>query len=79
MCFDYGFGPFRWVCTSGKQEDLDYTDQLAAEILSEIYKTAPKEIQSQLTDNINWIKAAKANKLVVGSKARILYADAEGE
>ena len=78
MCFDYGFGPFRWVCTSGKQEDLDYTDQLAAEVLSEIYKTAPKEIRSQLTDNINWIKAAKANKLVVGSKARILYADAEG-
>src|SRR5258706_10011342 len=78
MCFDYGFGPFRWVCTSGKQEELDYTDQLAAEALTEIYKTAPKEIQSQLTDNINWIKAAKANKLVVGSKARILYADAEG-
>ncbi len=78
MCFDYGFGPFRWVCTSGKQEDLDYTDQVAADVLSEIYKTAPKEIQSQLTDNINWIKAAKTNKLVVGSKARILYADAEG-
>src|SRR5258708_16415004 len=78
MCFDYGFGPFRWVCTSGKQEDLDFTDQLAADILSEIYLTAPKEIQSQLTDNINWIKAAKSNKLVVGSKARILYADAEG-
>jgi urocanate hydratase len=78
MCFDYGFGPFRWVCTSGKQEDLDYTDQLATEVLIEISKTAPKEIQSQLTDNINWIKAAKANKLVVGSKARILYADAEG-
>src|SRR5258707_2086563 len=78
MCFDYGFGPFRWVCTSGKQEDLDFTDQLAADILLEIYQTAPKEIQSQLTDNINWIKAAKANKLVVGSKARILYADAEG-
>jgi urocanate hydratase len=78
MCFDYGFGPFRWVCTSGKQEDLDYTDQLAADVLFEIYKTAPKEIRSQLTDNINWIKAAKANKLVVGSKARILYADAGG-
>ncbi len=78
MCFDYGFGPFRWVCTSGKQEDLDFTDQLAADILLEIFQTAPKEIQSQLTDNINWIKAAKANKLVVGSKARILYADAEG-
>jgi len=78
MCFDYGFGPFRWVCTSGKQEDLDYTDQIAADVLTEIAQSAPKEIQSQLTDNINWIKAAKANKLVVGSKARILYADAEG-
>lgn len=78
MCFDYGFGPFRWVCASGKPEDLDFTDQLAADVLSEIYRTAPKEIQSQLTDNINWIKAAKSNKLVVGSKARILYADAEG-
>jgi urocanate hydratase len=78
MCFDYGFGPFRWVCTSGKQEDLDYTDQLAADVLTEISESAPKEIQSQLADNINWIKAAKANKLVVGSKARILYADAEG-
>ncbi len=78
MCFDYGFGPFRWVCTSGKQEDLDFTDQLAAEVLTTISRTASKEIQSQLTDNINWIKAAKQNKLVVGSKARILYADAEG-
>jgi len=78
MCFDYGFGPFRWVCTSGKQEDLDFTDQLAAKLLTAIAKTASKEIQSQLTDNINWIKAAKQNKLVVGSKARILYADAEG-
>src|SRR6478736_1975992 len=78
MCFDYGFGPFRWVCTSGKQEDLDFTDQLAADILTSISKTASKEIQSQLKDNINWIKAAKQNKLVVGSKARILYADAEG-
>lgn len=78
MCFDYGFGPFRWVCVSGKQEDLDCTDQLATDVLSEIKKSASQEIQSQLTDNINWIKAAKANKLVVGSKARILYADAEG-
>ncbi|MBS1557427.1 MAG: urocanate hydratase [Bacteroidetes bacterium] len=78
MCFDYGFGPFRWVCTSGKQEDLDYTDSLAADVLSEILKTAPKEIQSQLMDNINWIQAAKDNRLVVGSKARILYADAKG-
>jgi urocanate hydratase len=78
MCFDYGFGPFRWVCVSGKQEDLDFTDELAADILTEIKKSASHEIQSQLTDNINWIKAAKANQLVVGSKARILYADAEG-
>ena len=78
MCFDYGFGPFRWVCTSGKQEDLDFTDQLAGDVLTTISKTASKEIQSQLTDNINWIKAAKQNRLVVGSKARILYADAEG-
>ena len=78
MCFDYGFGPFRWVCTSGKDEDLDYTDQLAASVLSEIYKTASPEIQGQLMDNINWIQSAKKNHLVVGSKARILYADAEG-
>jgi urocanate hydratase len=78
MCFDYGFGPFRWVCTSGKQEDLDYTDQLATDVLQSISTTAPDFIQHQLSDNINWIKAAKKNKLVVGSKARILYADAEG-
>jgi urocanate hydratase len=78
MCFDYGFGPFRWVCTSGTEEDLDKTDQIAADVLQGILKDAPYEIHSQLTDNINWIKAAKANKLVVGSKARILYADAEG-
>jgi urocanate hydratase len=78
MCFDYGFGPFRWVCTSGKEEDLDFTDQLATDVLTSIAKTAPDFIQHQLNDNINWIKAAKKNKLVVGSKARILYADAEG-
>ncbi len=78
MCFDYGFGPFRWVCASGKQEELDFTDQLAGDILSEILLSAPEEIHSQLKDNINWIQSAKANKLVVGSKARILYADAEG-
>ncbi len=78
MCFDFGFGPFRWVCTSGEQKDLDYTDLLATQILEELLQTAPEEIHSQLNDNINWIKAAKANKLVVGSKARILYADAEG-
>jgi urocanate hydratase len=78
MCFDYGFGPFRWVCASGKQEDLDFTDKLAQKILEEILIDAPEEIHGQLNDNINWIKQAKENRLVVGSKARILYADAEG-
>lgn len=78
MCFDYGFGPFRWVCTSGKDADLDYTDQLAADVLSEMLHEAPEEIHPQLHDNINWIRQAKANKLVVGSQARILYADTEG-
>ena len=78
MCFDYGFGPFRWVCASGKSEDLDKTDAIAAKILEEIKQTAPEEIQQQMQDNITWIKEAKQNKLVVGSQARILYADAEG-
>jgi len=78
MCFDYGFGPFRWVCTSGDPEDLDKSDQIAMEVLSEIQKTAPEEIQLQMNDNVIWIKNAKQNKLVVGSQARILYADAEG-
>ncbi|WP_111709181.1 urocanate hydratase [Lutibacter citreus] len=78
MCFDYGFGPFRWVCASGKQEDLDKTDAIAMKVLTEIMIESPKEIQLQMQDNITWIKNAKANKLVVGSKARILYADAEG-
>jgi len=78
MCFDYGFGPFRWVCTSGKTDDLDFTDRLAQDVLEDILKSAPEEIQGQLHDNINWIKQAKQNKLVVGSQARILYADAEG-
>ncbi len=78
MCFDFGFGPFRWVCTSGKDEDLDATDLIASKVLTTIKENAPEEIQSQLNDNINWINAAKGNKLVVGSKARILYADAEG-
>jgi len=78
MCFDYGFGPFRWVCTSGKTEDLDFTDAIAAEVLEEIAKTSPPEIESQLKDNIKWIRQAKQNKLVVGSQARILYADALG-
>lgn len=78
MCFDYGFGPFRWVCTSGNPEDLDKSDQIAMEVLSAIQKTAPSEIQLQMNDNIIWIRNAKKNKLVVGSQARILYADAEG-
>jgi urocanate hydratase len=78
MCFDYGFGPFRWVCSSGKAEDLATTDAIAAEVLEEIFKTAPEEIKQQLNDNIIWIKAANDNKMVVGSQARILYADAEG-
>jgi urocanate hydratase len=78
MCFDYGFGPFRWVCTSGKPEDLQKTDTIASEILEEMAKTAPNEIQQQMQDNIKWIKGAQENKLVVGSQARILYADAEG-
>lgn len=78
MCFDYGFGPFRWVCTSGKAEDLAKTDQIALDVMEAILKTAPAEIQLQLQDNITWIKNAQQNKLVVGSQARILYADAEG-
>jgi urocanate hydratase len=78
MCFDYGFGPFRWVCTSGKQEDLMITDQIAAQVLEGILQEAPPEIHPQLKDNIYWIKQAASNKLVVGSKARILYADEEG-
>lgn len=78
MCFDFGFGPFRWVCTSGKAEDLDQTDLIAQQVLEEIRKTAPVEIHGQLDDNINWIRQAKQNKLVVGSQARILYADALG-
>ena len=78
MCFDYGFGPFRWVCASAKQEDLLETDRIACEVLEKIMKKSPKEIQQQMADNIQWIKGAQANKLVVGSQARILYADAEG-
>ncbi|WP_203257577.1 urocanate hydratase [Hyunsoonleella ulvae] len=78
MCFDFGFGPFRWVCASGNEKDLDTTDEIAAEVLEGIMKLAPKDIQLQMHDNITWIKNAKRNKLVVGSKARILYADAEG-
>lgn len=78
MFFDYGFGPFRWVCTSGKPEDLAKTDEIALNVLNEIRKNAPKEIQGQLDDNILWISKAGENKLVVGSQARILYADSEG-
>jgi urocanate hydratase len=78
MCFDYGFGPFRWVCSSGKPEDLDKTDQIAMEVLQGIMENSPEEIQLQMQDNITWIKDAKQNKMVVGSQARILYADAEG-
>lgn len=78
MCFDFGFGPFRWVCASGKSEDLAKTDALATAVLEELKRTAPQEIQQQLQDNITWIKGAQENKLVVGSQARILYADAEG-
>jgi urocanate hydratase len=78
MCFDYGFGPFRWVCASGKPEDLAKTDAIASEVLEEIMKESPVEIQQQMADNIQWIKGAQENKLVVGSQARILYADTEG-
>ncbi|TAJ12179.1 urocanate hydratase [Marinilabiliaceae bacterium JC017] len=78
MCFDYGFGPFRWVCTSNDPKDLATSDQIAAEVLEELKKESPVEIQQQMDDNIRWIKEAGKNKLVVGSQARILYADAEG-
>ncbi|MFV0158650.1 urocanate hydratase [Empedobacter falsenii] len=78
MCFDYGFGPFRWVCTSGKPEDLLKTDEIACQVLEKIMQHSPAEIQQQMQDNITWIKGAQENKLVVGSQARILYADAEG-
>ena len=78
MCFDYGFGPFRWVCASGKPEDLLETDKIACKVLEDIMQNSPVEIQQQMADNIQWIKGAQENKLVVGSQARILYADAEG-
>ncbi|WP_068475214.1 urocanate hydratase [Saccharicrinis aurantiacus] len=78
MCFDYGFGPFRWVCASGKAEDLAKTDAIAAQVLEEIMQQSPPEIALQMQDNITWIQQAGANKMVVGSQARILYADAEG-
>ncbi len=78
MCFDYGFGPFRWVCASGKSEDLAITDQIAANVLKEMANNSPPEIKQQMLDNIRWIEQAGMNKMVVGSKARILYADADG-
>ncbi|UNZ00219.1 urocanate hydratase [Zhouia spongiae] len=78
MCFDYGFGPFRWVCASGDPEDLKKTDEIACNVLEEIMTNSPEEIRQQMADNIQWIKGAQENKLVVGSQARILYADAEG-
>ncbi len=78
MCFDYGFGPFRWVCASGNSKDLDKTDEIAATILQELMENSPEEIKLQMQDNITWIQNAKSNKMVVGSQARILYADAEG-
>lgn len=78
MCFDYGFGPFRWVCLSGDAKDLDITDQIAIKVLEQMTDLAPKEIKGQMEDNVHWIREAKKNKLVVGSQARILYADCEG-
>ncbi len=78
MCFDFGFGPFRWVCASGKKEDLQRTDEIACQVLEEMMTNSPSEIQQQMADNVQWIKGAQENKLVVGSQARILYADAEG-
>ena len=78
MCFDYGFGPIRWVCATGKSEDLDRTDLIAEQVLEQLMAKAPAEIRQQMDDNIRWIKGAKANKLVVGSQARILYADSQG-
>tara|TARA_B100000767_G_scaffold275523_1_gene312979 strand:+ start:15259 stop:17271 length:2013 start_codon:yes stop_codon:yes gene_type:complete len=78
ICFDYGFGPFRWVCASAKSIDLDRTDAIALSVMEKLFETAPPEIKLQLQDNITWIKNAKKNKMVIGSQARILYADAEG-
>ena len=78
MCFDYGFGPFRWICTSNTSQDLKTTDQIAYKVLKDLLASSPKEIRLQMNDNINWIKDAEKNNLVVGSKARILYANSEG-
>ena len=78
MCFDYGFGPFRWVCCSGNETDLKLTDEIACEVLSEMAATSPDEIRQQMLDNIQWIREAGQNQMVVGSQARILYADEQG-
>jgi urocanate hydratase len=78
MCFDYGFGPFRWVCTSSDPEDLKLTDEIAKSVLDKLMQQSPKEITQQMQDNITWIEGAQENKLVVGSQARILYADSDG-
>jgi urocanate hydratase len=78
MCFDHGFGPFRWVCTSGDPKDLATSDRIAGDVLEAMLKDAPPEIHQQIADNLHWIRSAQQNKLVVGSQARILYADAEG-
>jgi urocanate hydratase len=78
ICFDFGFGPFRWVCTSGSEEDLKTTDMIAADVLEEMAQEAPTEIRQQLEDNLRWIREADSHAMVVGSKARILYADEEG-
>tara|TARA_B100000459_G_scaffold147427_1_gene117280 strand:- start:7083 stop:7796 length:714 start_codon:yes stop_codon:yes gene_type:complete len=78
MCFDYGFGPYRWVCCSGNSDDLQLTDDIACEVLEDMLESAPVEIRQQLVDNIRWIRSAGTNNMVVGSQARILYADDEG-
>lgn len=78
MCFDYGFGPFRWICTSGDNADLRMTDELAADAIREMLTTCPEEIRSQWNDNLHWIETAGANIPAVGSKSRILYADSDG-
>ena len=79
LCFDYGFGPFRWICASNKKSDLEKTDNIATKVLEKIIKSSTKNIKQQLEDNLQWIKSAKKNKLVVGSQSRILYANSEVE
>lgn len=78
MCFDHGFGPFRWVCTSGDPKDLETSDRIAGDVLEAMLHEAPENIRQQIADNLHWIRSAQQNKLVVGSQARILYADSEG-